>query len=188
MPHRRLITAVLALTAAAVVFSSGGAVAARLITGAQIKNGTITSLDVRNGTLIPRDLSPATVRSFNRPGPRGRPGLARGWGRVAADGTVTRNSAGVTVTKAATGVYCIAVRGVAPASSVIVAAPDFGANSTGAGVNNSQSFVEVDSRAGFCPDSAQAVRTFVRTYRASSGDLVETTLESADQSFTFLVP
>ncbi len=187
MPHRRL-TLALACTATAVVFSSGGAVAARLITGAQIQNGTITSLDVRNGTLIPRDLSPATVRSFNRPGPRGRPGLARGWGRVAADGTVTHKSAGVTVTKPSPGVYCITVRGVAPASSVVVATPDFAEDSTGAGTNNSQSFVEVDTRTDFCPDSAQLVRTFVRSYTASSGDLVETNLQATDQPFTFLVP
>ena len=186
MSDRRLTT-VLAFTAAAVVFSSGGAVAARLITGAQIQDGTITSVDVRNGTLVPRDLSRATVRSFNRPGPRGRPGLVRGWGRVAANGSVTQNSPGVTVTKPNTGYYCISVPGVAPASSVVVATPDFGSDGTGFGTNSPQSFVEFADSHG-CPRGALAVRTFVRTYPAPSGNVESTEFTITDQPFTFLVP
>ena len=35
---------------------SGGAVAAKLITGKDIKDGTVTSADIKNGTLVTKDL------------------------------------------------------------------------------------------------------------------------------------
>jgi hypothetical protein len=56
--------AALAVVAASLVLAlgvGGGSYAARLITGADIKNGTVTSADVQNGSLRARDLAPIAV-------------------------------------------------------------------------------------------------------------------------------
>src|SRR4051794_18963747 len=46
---------------ALVVGVSSGAVAAKLITGADIKDGTVKSADIKNGTLVTKDLKKGGV-------------------------------------------------------------------------------------------------------------------------------
>jgi hypothetical protein len=186
---QRSLTTVLALSVAAVAFSTGGAVAGSLVTGAQIKDGTVTTKDVKNGTLGAADLRKSTVRAFSEPGPRGAPGLVRAYGRVAADGTVTRAAPGVSVTRAETGVYCITAPGVTRARTVAVVSPDFEYGATGVGQNPAQSFVEFGGGDYACPAAAISVRTFVR-FLATNGDqvLVTSNMVVTDQPFTFLVP
>jgi hypothetical protein len=74
---RRLSPAPATVVAAIALFValSGGAVAATLVTGADIKNNTVGSADIRNGTITLRDISPSTRTALaGRPGPRGIPG------------------------------------------------------------------------------------------------------------------
>jgi len=53
---------ILLIAALALVLSfSGGAVAAKLITGKQIKDNTVTTKDIKDQTLLSADLSPATI-------------------------------------------------------------------------------------------------------------------------------
>lgn len=72
--RRHLPTA--ALCSATVILSvAGGATAAGLITGDDIKNGTVTSADVKNQTLTGKDISPATKASLRgAQGPAGETG------------------------------------------------------------------------------------------------------------------
>jgi len=60
---------------------SGGAQAAQLITGNQIKDGTVTTQDVRNATITSRDVAEASITTADiagdetgSPGPRGEQG------------------------------------------------------------------------------------------------------------------
>jgi hypothetical protein len=68
LPSPAMVVALLALVLAA---ASGG-VAASLITGAQVRDGSLTGADVRNRSLGTIDLRPAAVRSLR--GLRGAPG------------------------------------------------------------------------------------------------------------------
>lgn len=61
-----------------VVCSVGGATAAALVTGAQIKDGTVTTADVRDGTLKTADLAGSVLTKLagapGKTGPQGLPG------------------------------------------------------------------------------------------------------------------
>jgi hypothetical protein len=72
---------VLVVAGVLVVSTVGGASAAALITGSQIKNGTVTGRDVHDHSLRPKDAQSGVVR----PGPRGPQGLQ---GHQGADGVV----------------------------------------------------------------------------------------------------
>ncbi|MFY0406440.1 hypothetical protein [Solicola sp. PLA-1-18] len=72
---------VLACVTTVVLSVGGGATAARLITGADIKNSSIEGKDVKNGTLQLRDISDASERSL-----RGRPGATGATGAKGATG------------------------------------------------------------------------------------------------------
>lgn len=77
-----------ALTGVAVLLITGlPAQAARLITGAEIKNGTITRADVRKGTLTLDRLSPPTQRLIRERGPAGPRGLKGDRGERGLTGT-----------------------------------------------------------------------------------------------------
>lgn len=156
-----------------------------------LAKNSVRSAQIVNGQVKPVDLSKSTVQKLSTPGPAGadgKPGLVRGYGRVASNGTLSSSSPGVSVTRPETGLYCIVVTGVDPTSTVVVATPDFNNDATGTGANNSQSFVEYGGGGGLCPTTALSVRTFVRTYATSSGDLISTNLQLENQPFTFLVP
>lgn len=51
-------------TACLLLGSTGGAVAGRMITGQQIKNGTVTTKDVKDRSLRTRDLTPAAISAI----------------------------------------------------------------------------------------------------------------------------
>jgi hypothetical protein len=59
---RRSVLLVLAGVTAVVVAASSGAVAATVITGTQIKNGTITSADLKDGTVASVDIKNGGVK------------------------------------------------------------------------------------------------------------------------------
>ncbi|MFT4081255.1 MAG: collagen-like protein [Nocardioides sp.] len=60
----RIAPTAVAVAVTAVVVGSGGAYAAHLITGKDIKDGSVTSADVKNGTLGKADLSSATQKAL----------------------------------------------------------------------------------------------------------------------------
>ena len=62
---RSRVAAVVAGTAVVVTFGASGAVAARVITGQDIKNDTIQSQDVQNGTLRMRDFNEPVANKLN---------------------------------------------------------------------------------------------------------------------------
>ncbi|MEZ5157287.1 MAG: hypothetical protein R2720_09625 [Candidatus Nanopelagicales bacterium] len=82
-----------------IVAAAGTATAARLITSADIKNGTITSKDIKNGTIKSKDIKPGTIsekrlsdkvksklNSSGAQGPKGDPGAPAPGGFVIKDG------------------------------------------------------------------------------------------------------
>lgn len=74
-PSRRLgslSAPIVVLLVVALVSAGGGAVAARLITGKDIKDGTVTGADVKDASLKYVDLAPATRSRLT--GPQGEPG------------------------------------------------------------------------------------------------------------------
>jgi hypothetical protein len=79
----RTIVLGVAATALAVSFS-GGALAAALITGADIKDGTITTADIKNETLKVKDISPTALDSLR--GQQGATGPAGPQGATGATG------------------------------------------------------------------------------------------------------
>jgi hypothetical protein len=79
----RTIVLGVAATALAVSFS-GGALAAALITGADIKDGTVTTADIRDETLKVKDISPTARESLR--GQQGATGPAGPQGETGATG------------------------------------------------------------------------------------------------------
>lgn len=75
------MTLVICLTI--VVSSVATATAAKMITGAQIKNSSVTGADIKNGSITSADLAPGTAVT----GPRGADGAAGTNGVNGADGT-----------------------------------------------------------------------------------------------------
>ncbi len=79
-----------ALIVIALIVAVGGtATAARLITGAEIKNGTITGKDIKAGAVSEKRLSQGVKAKLNAGGPRGPkgdPGAAAPGGFVVSDG------------------------------------------------------------------------------------------------------
>jgi hypothetical protein len=59
---------VAALCVAALLGASGGAVAERLVTGADIRDESITQVDIKDGSIAPQDLSRQTNKAVRRVG------------------------------------------------------------------------------------------------------------------------
>lgn len=171
-----------AAAGALVLTATGGAVAGTMITGAQIKNGTVTSADLKNRTLRKADLAPATVAQLRgHRGPAGARGSVRGYAYVNGT-TVTRQSGGISVTKAGVGTFCVTVPGVSSADTVPVASLDYSYSATNLGDNAPQAALEISTQA--CAAPAFGVRTFVRTFP----DANTVRLTNSDQPFSILVP
>ncbi len=71
-PHP--ILSAVAVATALLLASTGGAVAAKLITGKDVKDNSLASRDIRNKTLQKRDLAPKTVNQLK--GQQGAPGVS----------------------------------------------------------------------------------------------------------------
>ena len=80
----RSIPGVAVLVVALVVAASGGAVAAKKITGVDIKNSSLTTKDIKDQTLLPTDFSAAAKSSLA--GPAGPAGPAGAKGATGATG------------------------------------------------------------------------------------------------------
>ena len=125
-PRRKFLTyANVLATLALFVALGGGAYAATLITGKQIKDGSITSADIKNGSLIALDFKAGQLKTgpagpagpagtAGTPGAAGAPGAAGtalAFAHINADGTVdAANSKGIAaanVAKPGVGTYCV---------------------------------------------------------------------------------
>jgi hypothetical protein len=174
------------------VSGATGAVAAGMLTGAQIKDGTVTTRDVKNHNVRLKDFSSGAVAGLQgAPGPAGptgatgAPGLVRAYGLVSRFGVVSKESGGITVTKQGSGAYCLHVPDVDSQSTMAVVSPDFSNDSTSTGLDAPRGSVEFAS-ASSCPAASDfRVLTFVTTYDATTHAPL-TTL--GDQGFSFVIP
>jgi hypothetical protein len=177
-----------------------------------VPKNSVGSAQVINGSLLKKDFKPGQlprgsqgiqgiqgVQGTQGPpgvqGVQGLPGTARAYGRVRADGALTRskNVAGVTeILGGLGGVYCIALApGIDASQTGLVATPDFNGDSTDEGANALQAFVEWNSAATSCPTGQLEVDTFFRseeTGGSSDGDVRTVSNTFGNQAFFFIVP
>jgi hypothetical protein len=174
-----------------------------------LAKNTVGSKQVINGSLTRADLSKKTIAALHGvPGPRGAqgiqgaqgtqgvqgvPGMARAYGRVAGDGTLTRSKIITSVGHPATGVYCLApAAGIDPAQTGLIATPDYSADATViGGTNGNQAIVEWRSGPSACAAGQLQVMTGLRTVSttgSSDGDVRTVNNAYADQGFFFVIP
>jgi hypothetical protein len=152
--------------------------------GAQVKapdvaDNAVNSADVVNNSLVSADLAPAA---------RG----ARAYGRVSANGGFSRTKNLLALGhRPGQGIYCIQLRGIDPATAVLVVGPDYSNNTTSA-VSDDVSVVEWDSTGADCSGDLE-VRTF--SYRGDhndnndgTGTLAGDDLVQSDEAFSYVVP
>ncbi len=88
----RSLPVILLATGALFLATAGGAVAGKLITGAQIKDNTVTSADIKNRTLGLTDISSSAQAALaGRTGPAGPAGAAGPAGPAGATGPAGTN-------------------------------------------------------------------------------------------------
>ena len=106
---------------------------------------------------------------------------------MTAGGAVVKATPGTVVTRPANGTFCITVPGATPASSAIVATPDFDNDSTGSSVTPgsawTKAYTEVRTT-GACGAGAFEVVTMVQSY---DGATKVTSLVYSYQGFQFLI-
>lgn len=126
------------------VSSAATATAAKLITGKQIKNNTITTSDIKDGTIRKSDLSKnfSVAGATGATGATGANGTARAYAQVNDSGpafVAARTKGFTSVTRPATGVYCLKVdpsTGIDPTTTAAVATVEYG--NTAAGTDSVQ--------------------------------------------------
>jgi Collagen triple helix repeat (20 copies) len=124
-------------------------------------------------------------------GIQGIPGTARAYGRVAADGALTRSKNVSGATHPYTGVYCIALGGGIDASQTgLVATPDnlSDSTSTDGSPDSPQTLVEWYSSGVSCPAGQLMVITLMRSVYRSAPYVTAITNTYHDESFFFVVP
>jgi len=167
MPSPSMIVAACALLLAG---SGVGVAATKLINGSQIRNGTITGAKLHNRTIAAGKLASGVLKAYPvvvAPQDEGfyfsDPAIGV-YGRVLPSGGIAAGTLGLSVTHAATGVFCVGVgTTVTPSSGVATVTPDFSNDDThiyvpGIGYVTSQ--VELASSATNCPNQFE-VMTFV---------------------------
>jgi hypothetical protein len=170
----------------------------------QVRNGSLQTADFSTkartalrGAQGPRGLQgmqgePGAQGIQGVPGVQGVPGTARAYGRVAADGTVTRSKNVAGVTRAFAGHYCIALAdGIDPDQTGLLATPDYEGDSTQWAPNGPQAIAEWSSLPGNCPAGQLEVVTGVRsvsTAGSPDGDVRQVSNTSQDEPFFFVVP
>jgi len=149
--------------------------------GGDIKKGAIRSGDVRDRTIKVRDLNP---RTFG----------ARAYGRVAADGSLSRGRNVASVSRPASGIYCIRPSNVINASeAVLVVSDDLAGNGTLA-AQADDAFVEWDSNGNAaCPADTLVVASFTTNNDTAdnndgTGDLNGDGIAADNNSFGFVIP
>jgi hypothetical protein len=166
---------------------AAGDVAPNSLTSAKIADGSLTGTDVANNSLKGDDVDESTLNVGD---------AARAYGRVAADGALTRSTNVSSVTHTpGTGVYCIdPASGIDSNSAVLVVGPDV----TGSGTDDSVGVEDVSvaqwrSEGSGCLPGTLEVDTFV--YEGDSlddntggGSTFGDDLVAEEESFSFVVP
>ncbi len=198
--------------------AAGNLVLAKNSVGAaQIKKGAVNGLKVKNGTLMAADFKAGQIPAGPKgpkgdagatgaQGPKGdkgdtgaqgiqgAPGTARAYALVHANGTFARSRNVTGVTHPQAGYYCIALAGIDPSQTGLVATPDFKDDSTSVGIGNAkQAFAEWDSGGaiGLCPAGQLSVLTGFRdevTAGSPDGDVRQVANTVSDEAFFFVVP
>lgn len=208
-----MVIAILALMVAASgnAAADGVTAAAKLITGKQIKNDSITSAKVKNGSLTLSDFraserrklrgaaGPAGEKGALGPqgpvgspgatgakGDPGTPGTARAYGRVSADGQLTRAKGIETVLHPGDGVYCVRLDASIDASTATaVVSQDVSTSTFGAVVGVDGSGTQAGTGCVGTANSIVVVTTqlFIDTPEASAA----LTEDLQDQGFYIIV-
>ncbi len=116
---RRVSPSLLVASLALVVASSGSAVAAALITGANIKNESVTGKDIKNGSLGFGELNGNAKKTTKNVTPM--------WALVAADGTLLRGKGVKSLSREADGQYVVIFKRKTFDSSIAVSVVNEGA-------------------------------------------------------------
>lgn len=153
------------------------------VTGAKVKNRSLTSADFKLGALPKGPAGPAGPTGPAGPaGPAGASG-ARAFGRVAADGTVTKSKNIASVARPSVGTYCItptAAAGIDTTQTGVVATFDsFGTYSA-----DQFATVEFDSLGRDCQVGSLEVRVFAN----GTGTGTRLVHILADGPFFFTIP
>ena len=151
--------------------------------GAQVKapdvaDNAVDSQAIANASIAYDDLS------------RGATG-GRAWGRIAANGYLSRSKNVTGVINPQVGLYCITVAdNISPASAALIVAPDFSGSHTYAR-DADVTVVQWDSGAN-CGSQSLAVRTFLYdgdvNDNDSGGTSLGDSLSTSNEPFTFVVP
>lgn len=159
----------------------------------EVVNGSLRRGDFKAGELPagPRGLTGAT-------GPAGPAGSARAFGRVDANGTLSK-ARNATANRRALGIYCVGAPGVSSADTPIIVAADSLNSPTSVGSStvtgnpqnplsggaSTDAVIEGTSTNGGCPAGQWEVRAFRRLVNAFDETI---SLAEADSSFMFMVP
>lgn len=181
--------AIVAIVLAALLVGGGTAVAAGkyIITSkSQIKPSVVKQLKGQAGktgaTGSTGAQGPTGATGATGPqGPQGPAGSARGWGRVEGNGTLTRSSGNVAVSRIGTGTYCVRATNVVSANAVLLVTADYTGNSTTAGGTISN--VELNSSGDPTCNASGSFTVYTRYF-----DIAGSTSALTDQSFAFMVP
>lgn len=104
-PSLSLPVAATVIAGVVVLSAASGAGAARLITGAQIKNNTVTGVDIKNGSLTSLDIAASARAALTGPaGPAGAKGDAGAPGSPGINGYTLVTGTEQTVPAAASGI------------------------------------------------------------------------------------
>jgi Collagen triple helix repeat (20 copies) len=114
-------------------------------------------------------------------GVQGAPGTAKAYGLINSNGTLSRSSGNVTVSKVNVGEYCVTVSGVDAQTEGGVATPDFSNDST---MISNITHVELRSDSSDCPVASQFDFETSKVTANSSGLVYS----PADEGFFFVVP
>lgn len=183
------LAAIVAVTLVALLVGGGTAVAAGkyvITSKSQIKPSVVKQLKGRTGPAGatgaqgPQGATGATGASGPQ-GPQGPAGGARGWGRVQGDGSVTRSSGNVVVSRVGTGVYCVRANGVVSTNAVLLVTGDFNGNATTSG--GSISNVELNSAGDPACNLTGSFTVYTRYFNIAGSSSALT-----DQAFAFMVP
>jgi hypothetical protein len=178
---------------------AGSKIKPNAISSAKVKDGSLQRGDFASGTLLQGPQSaqgakgdPGQNGAPGAKGESGEPGTARAYGHVLFTGKLSRSKNVASVTNPSTGRFCIALApSIDPATTGLVATPDFESDSTIFGANQPQTIVEFDSGGFGCPAATLEVVTGRRDVLANGspdGDVRSVHNALSNQSFFFLVP
>jgi hypothetical protein len=135
---------------------------------------------------------PGLPGSPGQPGQPGTPGTARAYALVHWNGTsvdVTKSKNVTTVTRVATGIYCVALgAGIDTTTTSALVGADYSLDNTN---SRGPAVAEIEDPPGTTNGACAAGRLRVRTFKDShdiSGDTGGTGLDNADEGFFLIVP